>query len=517
MAAMTAPPRHLSAQWYAANERRRAILLTVVALAASVALGQAVVRIGFAAALAPLAIAIVAGIMWRPKIGLFGIVLMILLFEIDSADPLMLPGRYFNYGLQSTLGLSGFIASPLEMALVLSTSVWLVSGIVRRRLAFRGGDLGWPVLLFFLAIVLGVLRGALEGGDMYVAFWEARSLLLLGVAYLLGANLIRTRQDVAVLLGICFLGTALYALEGAWRDVALIRTGALDIPVEYFYNHEVVIYLSVILLQVLVAWVVRGPLWIRLLGLAVSPIVVYTMLATQRRAGYIALFVGFVAISIPWVIRHRKALLLIFVPGILVTAIYLPVFWNNTGMLGQPARAVRSLSEPDERDASSNAYRDLEKINVQETIRANPLFGVGFGRQFTFYVPLPDLSWWPFWHYEPHHNILWIWLKTGAFGFIVFWVVMLGALTLAVDRAVRFDDPILQSFAYVTIATVSITLVFCYVDLGLTNGRVTVFLGVLLGTLSVLDRVEMPAVTRTTSAETRAAGRPWAASRGRAA
>ena len=68
---------------------------------------------------------------------------------------------------------------------------------------------------------------------------------------------------------------------------------------------------------------------------------------------------------------------------------------------------------------------------MRATIQANPLLGVGFGREFLFVVPLPDLSWWPFWHYEPHHNILWVWLKTGMVGFIAFWVLMGGAVARA--------------------------------------------------------------------------------------
>ena len=33
------------------------------------------------------------------------------------------------------------------------------------------------------------------------------------------------------------------------------------------------------------------------------------------------------------------------------------------------------------------------------------------------------------------------------------------------------------------------TLVFCYVDLGLVSGRVTVFLGTMMGTLAVLNQI----------------------------
>jgi hypothetical protein len=484
----------LSTAIYEAGERRRVAWMSAVAVGASVLLGQAVIRVGPVAILIPIAILVLAAVTWKPRVGLYVMLALVLMFEVGGPDPLMLPGHYFHYGLQSSLGVSGFIASPLELLMVLVLVVWLVPGLVRGNLDYRGGDLGWPIGLFFVAILLGIVRGAGGGGDTYIAFWEARSLLYFGICYLLTANLIRTRRDVAVLVGIFLFANGVYAIEGAYRDLLLIRTGLLDVPQEFSYSHEVVIFLSVLVLQVLIQLIVKAPLWLRIAGVLLAPIGFYTLLATHRRAGYIALALAFVIMAIPWVVRHRKAMLLVFVPGVIVMAVYLPVFWNNTGVFGQPARAVRSLYEPDERDASSNDYRDLEKINVQETILADPLLGVGFGQPFQFVVPLPDLSWWPFWHFEPHHNILWVWLKTGALGFTVFWVMMMGALAIAGSRVLTLSDPTLITFAYLALASIVITLVFSYVDLGLTNGRVTMFLGVVLGVLAVLRQIDAETV-----------------------
>jgi hypothetical protein len=174
------------------------------------------------------------------------------------------------------------------------------------------------------------------------------------------------------------------------------------------------------------------------------------------------------------------------VPAVIAFAIYLPVFWNNTTMLGQPARAVRSLSQPDPRDAASNLYRDLELINVRSTIHSNPIVGVGFGRPFDFVVQLPDLSWWQFWHYEPHHNILWVWLKLGTAGFIIFWMLMATATARSAFAVRTLRSSEQRIFALVALCAIVMTVSFCYVDLGLVSGRVTVYLGTALGTLSIL-------------------------------
>ncbi|MGH2371401.1 MAG: O-antigen ligase family protein, partial [Chloroflexota bacterium] len=223
---------------------------------------------------------------------------------------------------------------------------------------------------------------------------------------------------------------------------------------------------------------------------AIVPVGVFTLLATERRAGQIATMIAFLAFALVFLAVHRKAFFLIALPLLIGGAIYLPLFWNNTSMVGQPARAIRSLYQPDERDAASNLYRLLEKINVRATIKSDPLRGVGFGREFLFVVSLPDLSWWPFWHYMPHHNILWVWLKTGAFGFIIFWTLMGTAIAQAAYFARVLRQREARVFALLALAGIISSLVFCWVDLGLVMNRVTVFLGTILGTLAVLDQIE---------------------------
>jgi hypothetical protein len=484
------PPRGLSVTSLERTAHRRTVVLGVVSVLAALILGLLVLRVSPAFVVLPAVLIVLAAICWQPKVGLYTTVALILLFEMTSPDPLMLPGRYVNYGLQSSLGISGFIVSPLELLLILTAVAWFVKGIVSRTLHYTGGDLGWPVALFFLSVLGGLLRGVAGAGDMYVAFWEARSLLYIGVCYIITVNLVRTRHDVATLIVVFLIANSLYALEGAYRYVFLIRTDVLGVPQEFEYGHEVVIFLALLVLQAILQLVVGGKLWMRLLGIALGPIGLFTLLATQRRAGYIALAIAFLMMAMPWLVRHRKAVLLILGPAIIAGAVYLPIFWNHTGFLGQPARAVRSLYSPDERDAASNQYRDLEEINVRETIKSDPLLGVGFGREFTFYVALPDLSWWPFWRYQPHHNILWVWLKVGAYGFTIFWVLMFGALALAASRTLTLNDRTLVTFAYMSIAGLVATLIFCYVDLGLTNNRVTVLLGVMLGVLAGLRAMD---------------------------
>lgn len=491
------PAPDLSVDWQIGTRRRRVVVLSIIATFASILSALFVHWFHIVPAVVVFAWIVLVCVAWRPRVGVYVTWGLVLLFEPGSPDPLMLPGAYIHGGLSTTVGLTGLIASPLELLLLLTFGFWLIQGTVSHRFDFRRGQLFWPMLLFFLALLFGLVRGQLSGGNMNIALWESRFLFYLVITYLLAANTIRSRPHVARLITLALVAMGLFAIEGAYRRIALIDTGTLGVIMEFAYSHEVVIFLGALIMLVVAQQVFGGPRWQRILGLGLFvPVAIYTLLATERRAGYIAVMVAFLALSLVLLVVHRKAFFLIAVPVIVSGAIYLPIFWNAPGLIGQPARAVRSLSEPDPRDAASNLYRELEKANVRATILSDPLFGVGFGREYLFIYGMPDLSFWPLWHYTPHHNILWVWLKTGAFGFISFWVLMGNALARGAHfvKVLRsHESRVFAAFALTGIVT---TLIFCWVDLGLTMGRVTVFLGVCMGTLSVLDRVDQEPAPR---------------------
>ena len=474
----------LSAAWHVDSERRRIQLIAILAVGGSLVSIALLVLAHFASAFLVYALLILAAIAWRPQMGLLLAMVLVLIFEYLSDDPLMLVGQYLYSGI------SGSVVSPLELLLLFSLGAWLVAGMVRRHLEFRGGRLRWHVTLFVAALLLGLVRGAAAGGSSYVALWEVRFLFYIPVCYFLAANTIRSRKELRLLTAIILLATATYGIEGAYRKLVLIDTGRMSQQIDNAWGHDSAVFLSNMILLVLAQRVFGGTAWQRRLGPLLLPIVAFVLLASQRRAANVTLLVSLAVFFFVFLIVHRRAFFQIAVPLVLAGAIYFPLFWNNTGILGQPARAVRSMITPDVRDEASNYYREVEKINVRATILANPLLGVGFGREFLFVIPLADLSFWQFWRYEPHNNILWIWLKTGAPGFAVFWALIGSAIVSAAHFAKALRGPDERSFALFSLGVVISSMVFCWVDTGLTFPRFAVVLGTTLGTLAVLDQLE---------------------------
>jgi hypothetical protein len=490
MLATPADAIQLTADWHEREHRQRMLLLALITCMATLAFAALVLVTQFVSVVVMLIVMTLIAVAWRPVVGLFIAFGLVLFFEVGGPDPLMEPGRFLHYGLQSTLGLSGVIVSPIEMLLILCLLFWLARGAIRRRLDFRGGALGWPMVLFSLSLGYGLIRGRFTGGDPYTGFWEIRALLYAAAGYVLATNLIRSREQVVHLTTVGLVASGLFAVEGAYRRLVLAESGELGDIREFWYSHETVVFLSALIVLVVAQLAVGGPRWHRVFGPLVLPFAIFTMLASERRAGQIAMMVALLAAMAVFLVAQRRAFFLIAVPILVAGAVYLPVFWNDTGLLGQPARAVRSITNPDPRDAASNLWRELEKINVRATINAFPLLGIGFGTPFLQIVHVPDISHFPFWAHQPHHNVLWIWLKTGAVGFILFWVVIGTGIARAAHLARVLHDPALRSFAIFAMGGVISALVFSYVDLGLSSGRVNVFLGVALGTLAVLHTLD---------------------------
>lgn len=420
-----------------------------------------------------------------------------ILFEASTADKLLDFGTYLHRGIGSWTGLPFFL-TPVELLILIAVAAALLSEAMSpsyptvgpRELAARLRG-GWPVVLFSIALVVGVLRGALGGGDMYMGMWELRFLLYIPACYVIARAALRTPEHVAGLLRVGIAAAILFAFEGAYRRVALIDTGQLGVISEFAYEHEDALFLVAFVLLILSAFVFGAFRRVRVLGMLLTPLMLFTLLATERRAGIIVLLVGIIVIALTTLVVKRKAFMLAAFPVVLITGLYLGAFWNATGVLGQPSRAIKSLYQPDARDAQSNLYRVLETINIDVTIHSDPLMGVGFGRQFIMATSLPDLSsWWPFFYYETHNNILWIWLKTGAIGYVLFWVMIGGALSRAAYAAKRLLDPTLRCAALFCLVAIVGTVVFAYVDLGLVSGRVTVLLGTALGILGVIERID---------------------------
>jgi hypothetical protein len=464
----------------------RLVRLALIVLAALVAVEATYQWREFAGAYAVYG-AIIALTVWRPRYGLYAVAFLAIALENQQRDPFMYWGFISQFTISTWSKISFLIFSPIELLVLVIVVVVLVRSLVNRP-GVPAPQLKGPLLAFLGLVGISFLYGVATGGTLTVALWEVRSLVLVGILTLLVPKLLTRREHVDQLVTLLSIGVVLLSIDIIWRRFTLLsvlHSGELDSQ----FDHESPIFMNFVVVMLAARLVWPASTRQRLAALAI-PLIIYAEMLTERRAGWIGLDVGMMLILMFAFRLRRKFFYIVGVPLILVYCGYLGAFWNAQGPIAQPARAIKSNFSPDSRDLASNLYRQLETTNVRLNIHAHPLTGLGFGRPYTFYIPMPDLSFWLFWHYEAHNMFLWLWMEIGPVGFLAF-LTLIGAGIVRGVQVLKHSKN--DRYAAIVVALVSglvMITIYSYVDLGLTSVRIGTFFGIVLGTIGMWGRAE---------------------------
>ena len=229
--------------------------------------------------------------------------------------------------------------------------------------------------------------------------------------------------------------------------------------------------------------------------------ILVALLLDQRRTAFIAMAAVFAVITLlTFFVRRRRALVLAGVAAVGLAA-YGALFWDSSGPIAEPVRAVRAVVEPSSsstRDQSSNAWRVIENRNIAYTVRQLPLTGVGLGQEYLFQQQPPPLYGLPYWRNITHNALLWLWLKAGPFAALALWFLVARAVLVCSALFVREQrDGELRWLAALPLAIVICQVIFSSVDQGMTFSRSMIVLGTALGICAFLVRsasLESPAV-----------------------
>ncbi|HLZ09437.1 MAG TPA: hypothetical protein VKT80_12655, partial [Chloroflexota bacterium] len=202
--------------------------------------------------------------------------------------------------------------------------------------------------------------------------------------------------------------------------------------------------------------------------------------------GSLLLFVGLaalLAVAYAGMPERRRVLKRINVILAIGAAVYLPLYWNNGGTTGQPARAVHSAIAPDARDLSSNQYRNTENANLINGIHSTRSIGKGFG------VPLDNAfgnvnitSLDSMISFVPHNGVLYVWYRLGLVGEIILWSIV-GFGILAGCRLAKRRDRETAALGAIAVCAIICYVLQGYNDLGFAWVRIVIFMGFVLGAL----------------------------------
>jgi hypothetical protein len=393
--------------------------------------------------------------------------------------------------LADVYGLSGVIATPYELLLILALLVWLARGIADRRIRLRASPLGIGMIVVAGIAVAMELFGLARGGVFNISLWELRPFLYLAVTYLLASQLVSRRAALEAILWGIVVGTGLKGVEGTERVFTLANVFPKP---EAILEHDESVFFAVFIVLVIVLWMYGRRGYLRRLATVFLPFVVIADLGNNRRAAWVMLPAMLLAVAVVAYVRmpeRRKVIACVVGVLVVLAAAYVLAFRNSTALLAQPAHAIWSQFQPDPRDASSNLYRQLENLNLALDIKASVFTGTGFGVPIAHPIPLFDASNIdPLINFIPHNTVLYVWLRLGTLGAIAFWW-MIGAGAVAACRLARCPGREFGLFGTLALAAVVAWLVQGYVDMGIASFRVDTLVGCILGAVAAAHRIAL--------------------------
>jgi hypothetical protein len=462
-------------------------LLAGIAAGELVATGRGIVVIALALVFVPVIVA------RRPDLGPVVVLIPALTIEQSPIDISSI-GRLTDH-IPLFAGIGSTHLDPADFLLAGLFAIWALK-VAQPSIPHPRSALGRAIFVLEGFVFLGLLVGVAHHGDTRIAFLEMRPYVYLGATYFLASRLGSTERAVRVALWALVIGSGLKSIQGL---VVFFQVRHMNPRPDSVLAHEEAVFLGIYLLMTLALWLfeVRGPL--RRTATVLLPFVLATDLANSRRTAFLILGAGFLVMIVLAYARlpaRRKALGRMLLVLALFSSVYIPVYWNHTGTLGQPARAVHSLFSPDPRDASSDLYRVQEDANLKYNIAHGGILGKGFGVPIDYVYPIAnitDID--PLITYIPHDGLLYVVMRMGVLGAIAFWCV-LAAGVLGACRLLRSRNRELAAFGAIVVCVLVAYVLEGYKDQGFYYFRVAMFVGTMLGLLqAALQRESAAAET----------------------
>ncbi len=430
----------------------------------------------------------VAVIVYQPRYGIYLIAFLGL-----AGDGILTPWFPFikNFSSRESLLFINdvLIINPLEAYIALIFISWFVRAVSQRKLKFYSGPLLIPALVFLGFVFFGLFYGIYTRGNLNVALWEARPMFYMVAMIILVSNLLEKREHFVNLLWSAMLGIFFEAFTGIYYFFVNLRANLANVVA--ITDHPAALHMNTVFVFFLGGLLYKISSAKRIVLLFIVPIVLITYMATQRRSAFVTLSAALVMIAVLLYLEKRTAFWLIVPVTSLILIAYLAAFWNVTHPLGMPAQAAKSIIAPNSisgSDQGSNAYREIENINLNFTIRQKPITGIGFGQKFYLIVPLPNINWFEWWQYFPHNSFIWIWLKTGIFGFGAMLFLMGSTIMLGARTLWRMPRNELSVVALTSVLFVVMQLMFSYVDIG-WDSQSALYLGIMVGIINSMEHV----------------------------
>jgi hypothetical protein len=383
-------------------------------------------------------------------------------------SPLYMVGALLLQKMNNTLPVSALIFSGLDLALLLLAAVLLTRAVRRSTVDAHGYVPAAPPMR---SVALGCLAsialvwafGLLRGGNFGNSLWQIFRVIYLPCVLLLFLAGLRGPSD-AGRLGSLYLGAALLRSVLA-IGVRLMFPDTEAVP--HATSHADSMLFAGATIMVLVLFAEMPSRRTLLVALGALPVLVWGMVANNRRLVWVELGLGLLAIYLvlPWNWAKRKVAQG-FVLSLPLLLLYVGVGWSHPTGIFSPVKTIRSVVDSD--SDPSTAWRDWENYNLFYTIRSNPVLGTGFGHEYIEMVHLPDVSsGYSLYRLAPHNSVLGLLAYCGLVGFAGIWMIVPVGAFFAVRTYRHSTRPRDRTAALTTLGLLVVYVVHCYGDMGL--------------------------------------------------
>lgn len=428
----------------------------------------------------------------RPRRALFAFLFGVLIFEhypMAFSASTVCPEFYNN--LNVTTGIGALKLNPIEI--ILGCVAFGAALAAFRRHADSGAPIVWPRIafagvLYAAWMVFAAAWGVVRGGDWKVALWIVRPVVYFVLSAALFYQLCRTPKHCAQVAAIILAATVIKSMQIIVRhNFSGIEKGS----VEAYGSHEDTSFALWSVWFLINGFYQRGRGRLSLVLWGLLPILLLGVLFNDRRINIATMGLGImfmVLLQQPRALaRRRREIALIVGAGVL----YLIVGWfGPKNAITAPAKGfkegIRAEIFGDNTDNSS-WYRKVERFNLRQTIRANPILGTGLGRRYLQPIPLDDLGF-GYAVYISHNQVLLVHSATGSIGYFIFlsFFTLLVAQLAIYARALR--EPWQKATAICALMSVMNWLLVGYYDMQLFFFRNSIIVGAFVALPAALFR-----------------------------
>lgn len=390
-------------------------------------------------------------------------------------SPFFMFGAFMFMHLNRSTGIGFLMFSGMELMLISLGITWFM----RKNSGSRVDRIGWvpvPKPLKTLAWVswggaaLAWFSGViLRGGDGGMSMWQLEKVIWFPYLFFLFQAAIRGVEDHWALARVVLWAAGIRALMAVYVQWTVDlapdpNTGIRELLPYGTSHHDSMLFAwaAVILLGLLLQRM--GPRATKLV-LYLAPVIVAGMIANQRRMVWLQIIIVFLSLyfATPPNPTKRKIARILKIASPLI-AIYIAVGWNIKSPIFKPVQTIRSAVDSDV-DAST-LWRDIENYDLIYTIRANPVFGTGYGHGFIEVQPLPAVDY-VLERFIPHNSILGLWTYTGYIGYTCMTLIWVAGAYFAMRAYHAAKVPAEKVAALACFGPIPIYYIQCYGDMGL--------------------------------------------------